>query len=174
MIGFLLFCLILIVAAFIGSYAVFKLLIGKIWEKLIMLDKIFDERYNELSKTIFQFQKYMPEHKNLIFDIQKSKADTAKVSKPKTMEELSQKILNENALTLNINYLLDKCDFQKIPYEMKECVTRQSELSRKITEIAEEYNKLILFYKQIKEKFPFTWYSKLTGIELDIDTIKTE
>ena len=166
--------LVIVILLALTSYYGFKNIISKIWEKLVVLDKIFEERYNELSKTIFQFQKYMPEYKDLIFDIQRSKADAAKVSKPKTAQELAQKILNENALTINLNNLIDKCDFQKIPLELKDCVTKQTELIRKIDITAQEYNLLITKYKLLKNYFPFNYYSKLLGIDLDLEQIKTE
>ena len=34
---------------------------------VVKMDKIFEKRYDELSKSIAQFQKYMPNQKNLIF-----------------------------------------------------------------------------------------------------------
>ena len=86
MVGFMITSLIIVVLLGFTSYYGFKSIISRIWEKLVILDKIFEERYNELSKTIFQFQKYMPEQKDLIFEIQRSKADAAKVSKPKTAQ----------------------------------------------------------------------------------------
>ena len=174
MVGFVITLLVIVVLLGFISYYGFKSIISRIWEKLVVLDKIFEERYNELSKTIFQFQKYMPEQKDLIFEIQRSKADAAKVSKPKTAQELAQKILNENALTINLNYLIDKCDFQKIPLELKDCVTKQTELIRQIDVTAKEYNVLIERYKLIKNYFPFKYYSKLMGIDLDLEKIKTE
>ena len=174
MIGLIITLLVIVVLLSFTSYYGFKYIISKIWEKLVILDRIFEERYNELSKTIFQFQKYMPEQKDLIFDIQRSKADAAKLSKPKTAEELAQKILNENALTINLNYLIDKCDFQKIPLELKECVLKQTDLIRQIGATAQEYNLLIARYNLIKNYFPFTLYSKLMGIDLDLEQIKTE
>ena len=164
----------IITSAGLISYLYFKSIINDILNILVVLDKIFDERYNDLSRAISQFQKYLPEYKNLIFDIQKSKADVAKVSKPKTIKELASKILNENALTLNINYLIDKCDFQKIHPDLKECVKKQAEYTQKINQYANEYNKLVINYKKMKEFFPFKQYSKMIGIDLDIDTIKTE
>jgi len=171
---FLISLLIILLLLLFLSYKMFKMTISKILEKLVILDKIFEERYVELSKAIFQFQKYLPEQKNLIFDIQKSKADASKVSRPKTTQELATKIMHENALTINLNFLIDKCDFQKIPPELKQCVTKQVEIIHKISETANEYNHLITTYKQIKNNFPFNIYSKFMGIDLDLDIIKTE
>ncbi len=116
----------------------------------------------------------MPEQKDLIFDIQKSKADTAKVSKPKTTSELAQKIMNENALTVNLNFFIDKCNFNTIAPELKEHVVKQVEYIRNIEKTAQEYNKLITSYKKMKNIFPFKQYTKLIGIDLDLDLIKTE
>ena len=166
--------LLLIVVIIWLTYAYFKMTINDILDKLVVLDKIFDSRYNDLTKAIAQFQKYMPEHSNLIFDIQKSKADAAKVAKPKTTQELAQKIMNENALTININFLIDKCDFKNIHPDLKIIVDKQVEYIQKIGATANEYNKLITNYKTLKTIFPFSLYTKMIGINLDLDIIKTE
>ena len=173
MIVFIVFALIIAILILV-SFQYFKMTINEILQKLIVLDKIFENRYTELTKAIAQFQKYLPEEKNLIFDIQKSKADAAKCAKPKTTEELTQKIINENALTININYLLDKCDFQNMHPDLKICVKIQADFIQKIGEASQEYNKLITEYKKIKNIFPFNLYSKIINIDLDLDTIKTE
>ena len=170
----LLFLLIFVIALGILSYQYYKLIVNDILNKLIVLDHIFEARYNELSKAIAQFKKYMPEQKDLIFDIQRAKADAAKVSKPKTTKELAEKILNENALTVNLNFLLDKCDFKTINPELKEYVIIQLDYIRQIKETSEEYNQLITNYKKIKNIFPFNQYAKFKGIDLDLDIIKTE
>ena len=39
---------------------------------------------------------------------------------------------------------------------------------------AQEYNKLLINYKNIKDLFPFKQYAKFIGIDLDLDLIKTE
>ena len=168
--------ILLVLIAFLGliSYQYYKITVDEILKKLIELDIIFENRYNDLTKAIAQFQKYMPEQKNLIFDIQRAKADAAKVSKPKNTKELAEKILNENALTVNLNFLLDKCDFKTINPELKEHVKKQIDYIQKIGDTAREYNKLITDYKNIKNVFPFNYYSKLKGIDLDLDIIKTE
>ena len=171
--AFVIFLLVLILVVTYLSYKYFKKIIFDIIDKLAVLDKIFEERYNELSKAICQFQKYLPEQKNLIFDIQKAKADAAKVSRPKTAQELSQKITNENALTINVNFLIDKCDFNTINPELKKCVEKQIEFIRRIEQASTEYNKLITLYNQLKTIFPFTVYTKLIQIDLDLDVIKT-
>ncbi len=52
------FSLLLIVAVVIFvSYKYFKMTINEILDKLVVLDKIFEARYNDLSKAIAQFQK---------------------------------------------------------------------------------------------------------------------
>ena len=170
----LIFLIIIVLILSFVSYYYFKTIINEILEKLIILDKIFEERYKELSKSIAQFQKYMPEQKDLIFDVQRAKADTSKVSKPKNTEELAQKITNENALTININLLIDKCDFQNIHPDLKECIEKQVTFIRKIEQTANDYNKLITTYKKIKTIFPFNFYSEKMEIDLDLDLIKTE
>ena len=167
-----LFVIVIILALL--AYFYLKSLIDDIFKKLIEIDKIFEDRYNDLSKAIAQFQKYMPKHRDLIIDVQKAKADAAKVSRPKNTKELAMKIVNENSLTLNLNYLIDKCDFQNIEPELKECVQKQVDYIQKISVAANEYNKLFLAYKNIKDLFPFNYYTKLIGINLDLDTIKTE
>ena len=168
--------ILLVLIAFLGwiSYQYYKITVDEILKKLVELDKIFENRYNDLTKAIAQFQKYMPEQKNLIFDIQRAKADAAKVPKPKNTKELAEKILNENALTVNLNFLLDKCDFKTIDPELKEHVVKQIDYIQKIGEVAQEYNKLITGYKNIKNIFPFNYYSKMKGIDLELDIIKTE
>lgn len=168
-------CLIVIVGIIgLVSYYYYKITVNEILEKLVILDKIFEQRYEDLSKAIAQFQKFMPEQKDLIIDVQRAKADTANVSKPKTTQELAQKITNENALTLNINLLIDKCDFQNIHPDLKECISRQIDYIKKIEQVANDYNKSITIYKQIKGFFPFNFYSKSMGIDLDLDLITTE
>jgi len=174
MIVFLLILLILIGVLGWLSYQYYKIMVDEILFNLVELDKIFENRYNDLTKAISQFQKYMPEQKNLIFDIQTSKADVAKTSKPKTTEELKQKILNENALTINLKFLIDKCDFEIIAPELKEHVQKQIDYIQQISDTAQEYNKKIENYKNIKNIFPFNYYSKIKGIDLDLDYIKTE
>ncbi|MBQ7449875.1 hypothetical protein IJS77_00530 [bacterium] len=170
----LLLLLILIAVLGFGTYQYYKITVDEILNKLIILDGIFEARYNDLSKAIAQFQKYMPEQKDLIFDIQRAKADAAKVSKPKSTKELADKILNENALTVNLNFLLDKCNFKTINPELKEHVSKQVDYIQQISKTADEYNKLIINYKKIKDVFPFKQYAKFKGIELDLDIIKTE
>ncbi len=167
------FVLIIAILIFV-SFQYFKMTINEILQKLITLDKIFEERYTELTKAIAQFQKYLPEQKNLIFDIQKAKADAASVSKPKTTQELTQKIINENALTVNISYLLDKCDFKNLQPDLKKHVEIQANCIHKINAAAQDYNRLITEYKKIKNIFPFNLYSKIINIDLDLDLIKTE
>lgn len=168
-------CILIILAIiYFVTYNYFKMTIDEILNKLVVLDKIFESRYNDLSKAIYQFQKYLPDQKDLIIDIQRAKADAAKYSKPKTTEELAQKILNENALTINLNFLIDKCDFQKIHPDLKDCLIVQVEYIRKIEETATEYNKLLKTYKQIKDFFPFNLYSKMKEINLELDEIRTE
>lgn len=170
----LLILLILIFVFWFISYQYYKITVDSILSKLIDLDKIFEARYNDLTKAISQFQKYMPEQKNLIFDIQRAKSDAAKVSKPKTTKELAQKILNENALTVNLNFFIDKCDFNTINSELREHVQKQIDYIQQIGQIAQDYNKLITDYKNFKNVFPFNLYSKFKRIDLDLDIIKTE
>ena len=170
---FIFLIVIILIIGFV-SYYYYKAIVNEILETLVVLDKIFEKRYDELSKSIAQFQKYMPNQKNLIFEVQRAKADAAKVSKPKTTEELAQKIINENALTININALIDSCDFQNIHPDLKECIKKQVNFIQEIEQIADNYNKSITLYKQIKNIFPFNFYSKSMEIDLDLDTIKTE
>ena len=170
----LLILLILIGALGWLSYQYYKITVDEIIYDLVKMDKIFENRYNDLTKAIAQFQKYMPEQKNLIFDIQTSKADAAKTSKPKTTEELKLKILNENALTINLKFLIDKCDFEIIAPELKEHVQKQIDYIRQISDTAQEYNKKFENYKKIKNIFPFNYYAKIKGIDLDFEYIKTE
>lgn len=170
----LIFLLTIIVIIGFVSYYYYKAIVNEILETLVVLDKIFEKRYEELSKSIAQFQKYMPNQKDLIFEVQRAKADAAKVSKPKTTEELAQKIVNENALTLNINMLIDCCDFQNIHPDLKECIKKQVNFIQEIEQVADDYNKSITLYKQIKDIFPFNLYSKSMEIDLNLDIIKTE
>ena len=172
--AFLIFLTVIIIIIGFVSYKYYKMTINEILDKLIFLDKIFENRYSELTKAISQFQKYMPECKDLIFDVQSAKADAAKVSKPKNTKELAQKILNENALTLNLNRLIDKCDFQNIHPNLKECIIKQVDFIHQIGQAAQEYNKLITDYKKFKNIFPFNLYSKMIQIDLDLDLIKVE
>lgn len=166
--------LVIITVILVVSYIYFKTTINEILEKLVILDNLFEERYNDLSRAIAQFQKYLPEQKDLIFDIQRAKAEAAKYSKPKTMQDLASKIMNENSLTINLNYLIDKCDFQNISPDLKEYVQKQVDYIQKIDAVAIKYNQEIKIYKKIKNIFPFNIYSKLLKIDLDLDVIKTE
>ena len=168
--------IILLLIGILGwlSYQYYKITVNEILSKLVELDKIFENRFNDLTKAISQFQKYMPEQKNLIYDIQQSKADTAKFSKPKTTKEMAQKIMYENALTVNLKFFIDKCDFEKIDPELKEHVQKQIDYIEQIKDASQSYNKLIGNYKSIKNIFPFNYYSKMKGIDLDLDFIKTE
>ena len=170
----LLILLILIGALGWLSYQYYKMTIDEILSILVELDKIFENRYNDLTKAISQFQKDMPEQKNLIFDIQRAKADVAKTSKPKNTQELKQKILNENVLTINLNFLIEKCDFEKIGPELKEHVQKQNNYIQQISNVAQEYNKKYENYENFKNIFPFNYYSKIKGIDLDLEYIKTE
>ena len=156
------------------SYQYYKTTVNEILSQLVELDKIFENRFNDLTKAISQFQKYMPEQQNLIYDIQLSKADVAKISKPKTTKELAQKIMNENSLNINLKFFLDKCDLEKIDPELKIHVQKQIDYIKKISETAVIYNKLMTNYNSIKNIFPFTYYAKMKGIDLDMDLIKTE
>ena len=112
------------------------MLVDEILSELVELDKVFENRFNDLTKAISQFQKYMPEQQNLIYDIQTSKADVAKVSKPKTTKELAQKIMNENSLTVNLKFFLEKCDFEKIDPELKIHVQKQLDYIKQIAEVS--------------------------------------
>ena len=168
--------ILLIIIGCLGwlSYQYYKMTVDEILSRLVELDKIFENRFNDLTKAISQFQKFLPEQQTLIYDIQRAKADVAKISKPKTTKELAQKILNENALTINLNFLIDKCNFEKIAPELKEHVQKQIDYIKQIGDVAQTYNKLIENYKNIKNIFPFSYYSKMKGIDLDLDFIKTE
>lgn len=171
---FLIFVIIIIAVIGFVSYIYYKTLVDNIFSKLIIMDSVFENRYTELTRDISQFLKYMPEYKDLITDIQSAKADVAKLSRPKTSSELSQKILNENALTINVKSLINKCDFDNINPDLKDCIIKQAEFINKIGQASKEYNKLITDYKNIKEIFPFNLYSKIMHIDLDLDFIKTE
>lgn len=170
----LILLILLIVLAIFISYWYFKMTINEIYKWLVILDKIFEERYNSLTKAILPFQKYFPEQKNLIFEIQKSKAEAAKFAKPKSADELAQKIMNENILTININYFLDKCNFNDLNPLCEDVIKQQADYIVQINSVAEKYNKLILNYKALKNIFPFNCYTKIIGIDLNLDTIKTE
>lgn len=172
--GYIIFFTILTIIIGFVSYKYYETLISNILNQLILLDKIFEERYTALTKAISQFQNFMPDQKSLIFDIQRAKADVAKYAKPKNTEELALKILNENALTINLNYLIDKCDFSSIEPALKEHITTQAEYIHKISNSAKEYNNLISTYKKIIEIFPFNIYTKMSQIKLNLDKIKTE
>ena len=171
---FLIFVITVIAVIGFVSYKYYKTLVTNIFDKLIMLDSVFENRYKELTSAISQFLKYVPEHKDLITDIQRAKADASKLSRPKTTQELAHKILNENALTINVKYLIDKCDFDNINPNLKECLIKQAELINKIGQTSKEYNKLSTDYKNIKNIFPFNLYSKMMQVDLDFDLIKTE
>lgn len=171
---YLLILLVLIIILGFLSYQYYKITVDEILSKLIELDKIFEARYNDLTKSISQFQKFMPEQKNLIYDIQQAKADAAKVSKPKTTKELAQKILNENALTINLRFFIDKCDLETIEPELREHVQKQIDYIQQIGQTSQDYNRLITNYRNFKNIFPFNLYSKYKGIDLDLDIIKTE
>lgn len=168
--------LLIIIIAIVGlvSYKYYKTLTDSIFDKLILLDSVFEARSEELTRAISQLLKYLPEHTDLIKDIQSAKADAAKLLRPKTSLELAQKILNENALTINVKYLIDKCDLDNINPDLKGCIIKQAEFINKISQTAKEYNKLMTDYKNIKNIFPFNLYSKMMQINLDLDLIKAE
>ena len=170
----LLILLIILVTLAWFSYQYYKVAVNEILSKLIELDKIFEARFNDLTKAISQFQNYLPDQKNLIYDIQSAKADVAKVSKPKTTKEMKQKIINENALTMNLKFLIDKCNLEKTDFEVKEHIQKQIDYIKQIEIAAQPYNKMLLNYKNIKNIFPFCYYSKMKGIDLDLEFIKTE
>ena len=170
----LLILLILIGALGWLSYLYYKITVDEIFSKLVELDKIFENRFNDLTVAISQFQKYLPEEKNLIYDIQTAKSDTQKTLKPKTTQELKQKILNENALTINLKFLTDKYSNENIIPELKEHIQKQIDYIKQISDTAQAYNKLFENYKNIKNIFPFNYYAKIKGIDLDLEYIKTE
>ena len=68
-----LFCFVIILGLLIFlTYQYFTITINGILDKLVILDKIFEERYNDLSRSIAQFQKYLPEEiKKLVENLRK-------------------------------------------------------------------------------------------------------
>ena len=57
----LIFLIIIIVVIGFVSYYYFKFVVNEIYEELFVLDKIFEQRFTELTKDVAQFQKYMYE-----------------------------------------------------------------------------------------------------------------